>query len=169
MKVVLYMAVSADGFIAGVHDETPWSDDEWTAFQEFVKTCDVVLLGRKTYEIMKKDGQFVSGPEYIVVTNDPAVDTGKWRKLSIQNREDMPQAGKVGVIGGGELNGSLIELGVVDEVILDIEPMTLGNGHNLLGGHSVEFHLELLSSRRIGGSTIQNHFRVVDKEKADGR
>jgi len=40
MKTILYVALSADGFIAGLNDETPWSDEEWAAFQEFVKTCD---------------------------------------------------------------------------------------------------------------------------------
>ena len=111
------MAMSADGYIAGPHDETPWSDEAWAAFEEFVTSCDVVLLGRRTYEIMTAQDEFVDGPQYIVVTNDVSVDTGKLPKLSIKQRSDMPAANKIGVIGGGELNGSLAKLGVIDEVI----------------------------------------------------
>jgi dihydrofolate reductase len=53
-KTVLYMAISADGFIAGPDDETPWSEEEWESFKAFVKTCDAVLIGRRTYEIMRQ-------------------------------------------------------------------------------------------------------------------
>jgi dihydrofolate reductase len=82
MKTILYMAISADGFIAGANDETPWSEEEWAAFQEFVKSCDIVLLGRRTYEIMSKQGEFVDGPDYFVVTSDASADTGNFRKLT---------------------------------------------------------------------------------------
>lgn len=46
-KVILYMAISADGFIAGVNNETPWSDEEWEAYREFVMSCDVCLIGSR--------------------------------------------------------------------------------------------------------------------------
>jgi dihydrofolate reductase len=162
MRVVLYMAISADGFIAGPHDETPWSDEEWAAFQEFVKTCDVVLLGRRTYEIMAKQDEFVDGPEYVIITNNPSAGTGSLRKLSVKDKSDLPQVDKLGVIGGGELNGSLAKLGVIDEIIIDVEPITLGDGKRLFGSHDVRLTLELIDSRKIGHSTIQNHYRVVE-------
>lgn len=161
MKTVLYMAISADGFIAGPNDETPWSDDEWAAFKEFVGSCDVVLLGRRTYQIMRDGGDFVDGPEYVVVTNDASLNTGTLRKLSIRTKDDMPKADKVGVIGGGELNGRLAELGVLDEIILDVEPVLLGTGIRLFGNHAVNLKIEQLSSRRIGASTIQNHYKIA--------
>lgn len=52
MANILYMAISRDGFIADSNDETPWSDAEWEAFQEFAKSCEVVLLGKRTFQIM---------------------------------------------------------------------------------------------------------------------
>lgn len=160
-KVVLYMATSADGFIAGTNDETPWSDEEWTAFQDFVKSCDVCLLGRKTYEIMKNGGEFIDGTRYIVVTNDQAANTGDYEKLRINSPSDLPQAEKIGVIGGGELNGSLADLGVIDEIILDVEPITFGQGKQPFGSHSINLKLELLATRKIGQSTTQNHYKVL--------
>jgi len=161
MKTTLYMAISADGFIAGTNDQTPWSDAEWEAFQEFVKTCDIVLLGRRTYEIMQESGDFVEGPECIVVTNDQSLKTGNFRKISIKTKDDLPQVERLAVIGGGELNGSLAKLGVIDEIILDVEPITLGNGKRLFGSHDVQLKMELISSKRIGTSTIQNQYKVV--------
>ncbi|MGD8373526.1 MAG: dihydrofolate reductase family protein [Candidatus Woesebacteria bacterium] len=168
MKTTLYMAISIDGYVAGLNDETPWSDAEWDAFQEFVKTCDVVLLGRRTYEIMRIDGDFVEGPEYIVVTNDQSLDTGAFRKVSIKTKDDLPQVERLGIIGGGDLNGTLAKLGVINEVILDIEPITLGSGIRLFGDHDVQLKLELAKSRRIGEGTVQNRYLVIPDDTTEG-
>jgi dihydrofolate reductase len=78
MPNILYTAISQDGFIAGVDDETPWSDAEWEAFKTFVTSCDAVLLGRRTFQIMQED-ELVDGPRYIVVTNNKDFVVMGWR------------------------------------------------------------------------------------------
>lgn len=160
-KVVLYMAISADGFIAGANNETPWSDAEWEAYREFVKSCDVCLIGSRTYEVMKASDEFVEGVKYLVATSDPNLDTGNFEKLSIQSPDEIPKANKVGVIGGGQLNGSLATMGIIDEIILDVEPVTLGQGIRLFGSHNVNLTLKLLATKQIGESTVQNRYEVV--------
>ncbi|HSX16895.1 MAG TPA: dihydrofolate reductase family protein [Patescibacteria group bacterium] len=161
MSNILYMAISTDGFIADENDNTPWSDEEWAAFHTFAETCDVLLLGRRTYEIMRKHDDFVEGPEYIVVTNNPSLPTDGLAKTSIDGPEDMPEGGRVGIIGGGELNGRLAKMGVINEMILDIEPITLGKGIRLFGKYDVPLKLELIGSKQIGEGTIQRHYRVL--------
>lgn len=160
-KVVLYNAISADGFIAGEHDETPWSDEEWMAFQDFVKSCDVCLLGRRTYEIMRLSGEFIAEGHYLVVTSDQNADTAPYKKVTIRSSDDLPKVDKIGLIGGGELNGSLAELGCIDEMILDLESVILGRGTRLFGSHNVTVRLKLLSSTQLGPSFIQNRYEVM--------
>jgi len=160
MANVLYMAISRDGFIAGTDDETPWSDAAWEDFAKFVQSCDIVLLGRRTFEIMRDGNEFVKGPQYIVVTEDELLDTGGLNTLAIGSKHDMPAAGKVGIIGGGELNGRLAMLGVLDEMILVIEPMDLGEGVRLFGSYEVPLKLELLGSAQLGETTVRRHFKV---------
>lgn len=159
MTNILYMAVSKDGFIADSNDNTPWSDDEWTAFQEFVKNCDVCVMGRKTYEAMRTDGSFIDGSHYIVASHNPNYDAGGFEVRSIQSLADMPVGNRVG-IGGGELNGSLADLKLVDEVILDEEDIALGTGKKLFADHK-EPKLELINEKRIGSKTIQKHYKVI--------
>lgn len=155
------MAVSVDGFIAGASNETPWSDAEWEAYREFVKSCDVCLIGSRTYEVMKASDEFADGAKYLVVTNDSSMDAGDFEKISIQSVDDMPQVERVGVIGGGELNGSLAALGVIDEIILDVEPVTLGQGKMLFGSHNPDLKLQLIESKQLSDSTLQNHYKVI--------
>jgi riboflavin biosynthesis pyrimidine reductase len=57
-------------------------------------------------------------------------------------------------------NSSLAKLGVIDEIILDVEPITLGSGKRLFGSHDIQLSLELLRSQKIGNGTIQNHYKV---------
>ncbi|HSW66248.1 MAG TPA: dihydrofolate reductase family protein [Bacillota bacterium] len=159
-QVVLYMAQSADGYIAGEHDETPWSDEEWAVFQEFVRSCDVCLVGRRTYEIMKAGGEFLDDARYVVVSSDPDY-SADYPVVSIASSADVPAGAKIGVIGGGELNGCIARLGLIDEVILDIEPVILGAGLKLFGDKPVDLNLELTQTKRIGPSTLQLHYRVV--------
>lgn len=160
-KVTLYMAISSDGFIADTDDKTPWSDEEWEAFQLFVKSCDCVLLGRRTYEIMRGQDEFVEGPEYIVVTNNSSLDTGNLKKISIASKKDIPNKDNIGVIGGGELNYQIAKLGIINEVILDEETVKLHNGIKLFGNHEAPFTMQLLKSKRIGPNTVQKFYKPV--------
>lgn len=160
MANILYMAISQDGFIAGLNDETPWSDAEYEAFERFVKSCDVILLGKRTFKIMQAAGEFIEGPDYIVATHDELPVDGIGQ-IVIDSPEDMPDGDRVGIIGGGDLNGRLALLGVIDELILDIEPVELHEGIRLFGQHDVPLQLELIGSDLIGEDTIQRHYRVL--------
>jgi dihydrofolate reductase len=160
-KTVLYMAISSDGFIAGPHDETPWSDEAWESLQAFVQSCDYVLLGRRTYEIMSQQDEFAAGPTYVVATDDPSFDAGDLPTLSIKSAKDMPDAEVIGVIGGGGLNGRLAKLGLINEMILTIEPIKLGGGIKLFGKYDVPLKLELIGSNVLGTNTVQRHYKIV--------
>ncbi len=160
-SVVLYMAISADGFIAGNNDDVDWvSDNSWESYMKFVETCDVVLVGSRTFTMMEAD-EFVEGVKYIVVTRNQTLDTSLFEKRSIQHLSDMPDTKKIGVIGGGELNGRLMQMGVIDEIILDVEPVLLGAGIPLFGAHTATANLKLLQSNRLGESGMQLHYEVI--------
>ncbi len=155
------MAISQDGFIAGSNDETPWSDASWESFREFAISCDIILLGRRTFQIMQENDEFVTGPRYIVMTNNKDLPTRDFAKISISSKEDLPKAEKLGIIGGGELNGQLAKLNVIDEIILDIEPIKLRAGVRLFGRYDIPLKLKLLGSKQIGDATIQRHYEVI--------
>lgn len=161
MPNILYMAISKDGFIADSNDAIPWSDAAWESFKEFVISCDVILLGRRTFQIMQENDEFIAGPRYIVVTNSKDLPTGDLTKISISSKEDMPKAKKLGIIGGGELNGNLAKLNVIDEIILDIEPIKLVTGIRLFGKHDIPLKLKLLGSKQIGDATIQRSYKII--------
>lgn len=111
---------------------------------------------------MREGDEFINGPTYMVVTSDKALDTGNLWKIRIGRREDVPSARRLGIIGGGDLNGRLTKLGAIDEMVLDVESISLGKGLKLFCKHDVQLKLALLASKRIGVSTIQRHYKVVN-------
>lgn len=103
----------------------------------------------------------MDGPNYVVVSRDSHFDSGKFAKRAIASAADMPAGERIGVIGGGELNGSLAKLGLIDELILDVEPVILGQGKRLFGDCKVRLDLQLIGSKRIGTGTVQNRYKVL--------
>ena len=54
-KIILYIASSLDGFIAGINGDISWLDayqveGEDYGYSEFLKTIDIIVMGSKTYE-----------------------------------------------------------------------------------------------------------------------
>jgi dihydrofolate reductase len=96
-----------------------------------------------------------------VVTRDPSFASDKARTISIDKKSDLPIVTKLGVIGGGELNGQLAKLGLLDEMVLDIEPIKLNSGTRLFGEYDIPLKLKLLGSKRIGEATVQRHYKIL--------
>ncbi|MEN9626355.1 MAG: hypothetical protein RL557_683, partial [archaeon] len=65
------MAQSVNGFIAKENNETPWSEEEWENFSKITKKIKNIVVGRKTYEIMKEKNEFkkIGNPFVMVVTS----------------------------------------------------------------------------------------------------
>ena len=152
------MAISANGCIADTKGNTPWSDDEWKQFQKHVNGCGNMVIGRKTYEVMAKGKAFdaVNNPSVVVVS----------RSLKIKNKNGftvvqspqqalllLKKAGykTITVAGGTQLNSAFIKQGLVDEMILDIEPVLIGKGMPLLASSAFMQSLKLLGTSRYKG------------------
>jgi len=77
MHVILYMAMTANGYIAKEDNETPWSDEGWKSFSEKVKDIKNIVVGRKTFEIMEQEEDFqkIGEPFTVVVSNKKEDDS----------------------------------------------------------------------------------------------
>ena len=170
MRVVMYMAVTADGFIARENDETDFvSKAEWQSFQETVRDYGNLVTGRRTYEVMLKQDEFAGLGDIIacVVTSKEGFQPENPRHVAAPSParalEFLKSSGfsDVFLSGGGELNASFLREGLVDEVYLDVEPALLGKGIRLLGEDGAEAKLALLGSKNLSPDTIQLHYKVL--------
>jgi len=167
MKVILYMAMTVNGYIARENDETPWSDIEWESFTEMIKKVGNYVMGRRTYETSLKAGVFPYPCLSIVMTKEPIEN--KWGDQVIftdkSPQDVLKLLGEKGfdtafVGGGGQINASFMKENLVDEIYLDIEPLVFGKGIKLFADADFEAKLELIGTQQLSENEIQLHYRV---------
>ena len=59
MKVILYMAISTNGYIAKENDDTSWiSTEEWNSYAAIIRKSGCLIVGHRTYDILTKQPEF---------------------------------------------------------------------------------------------------------------
>jgi len=155
-KVVYGGAMSLDGFIAGPKGEYDWiTMDPDMDFAAMMSRYDTFLIGRKTFEVMRRAGR----------AGRPTPGIANFVFSRTLRPEDCPNAtlsddaartvaelrakpGKdIALFGGGELFRSLLAVGLVDEVGVSVIPVLLGGGIPLLPPPADRARLKLKQHR----------------------
>jgi len=164
------MAMNANGMIAKENDDTSWvSDTEWEGFKEFVKRAGNIVIGRRTYEVMKRGGEFnvLGDIKVFVLTHDFYIgDDNPNIIFTDQHPRDLVESiqnqgfSEILITGGGNLNALFMKEGLVDEIYLDIEPKVFGKGIKLFADEDFEADLELIDIKKFSPNEIQLHYKV---------
>jgi len=159
LKTLIYMALSANGCIADHKGDTPWSDGGWKKFAKTVGTYGNIVVGRRTYELMEKGGDFdrIGRPYTVVVSRTLKLNPAKNHTVARTPAQALKLLRKAGyskamVAGGTKLNSSFIEKNLADEIVLDVEPF-------LFGGAAIPF----LKSR-----PLMRNLKLIDAKKYKG-
>ena len=170
-KVILYIAMSLDGYIAKADNDMTFltivqKDGEDYGYNDFIKEIDTVIMGRKTYDwVMTQVKEFPHADidSYIITrTPGPAKGkisfyTGNLKELILELKQN---AGKnIFIDGGAEIVNLLIQDNLIDEYIISIIPILLGDGVRLFRGCIMEQNLELISSKQYDTGLIQLHYK----------
>lgn len=138
-KVALYIGISLDGYIATKDDSLEWllntqgSGDN--GFGEFYDTVETIIMGRRTYDwiMAQEKGQFpYIGKECYVYTNRTIDDT-EHVKFTSQSPENLiaglkKEGKKIWIVGGSQIIDLVRKKNLIDEYILSIAPVILGEG-----------------------------------------
>jgi dihydrofolate reductase len=172
-KLVESTFVTLDGVIENPHHwSPPYWDDEHTAYAgKLLFASDALLLGRATYEGFAQAWPARSGDEYTDKINampkhvaSRTLTEATWNATIIEG--DVAEAvallkDEVGdnllKFGTGELDRTLLEHGLVDELHFWIFPVLAGSGQRLIDGVDVT-HLELIDSTRFGSGIVVNTY-----------
>ena len=167
MKVILYMAMAANGYIARGDNSIAWSDVEWQEYARVVKETGAYIIGATTYQMMKEENEFdkIGNPAMCVLTHSAKEDDGAVM-FAVTPEEALAKLGargftKVIVGGGSQCNAAFLKADLVDEIILDVEPMMFGNGLPLFSTCALEVPLELIDTKKLSENELQLHYRVV--------
>jgi dihydrofolate reductase len=154
-RVTLHMVSSLDGFIAKKDNSVSWMNDAGSVYQAgvsiseeeavaFVKTIDCYVMGGRTYEHALELGWPYGDTPTVVVTGrewPPARKSVEFYSGDLKTLVDAklaPRYRNVWLVGGAMLGQRFLELGLVDEIILTIAPVLLGEGLRMFGGSPTE-------------------------------
>lgn len=140
-KILLYIAISQDGFIADKNGGVDWlphpkDDAELKAFgyKELMSRIDTILMGSNSYQQIMGFGEwawpdkqtFVFSTKPLQSTNPCVTITHDTPAQFMLNRKECKQ--DLWLLGGAKLAQSFHQEDFIDEIILTIIPQTLGEG-----------------------------------------
>ncbi len=171
-KVIVHIATSADGYIARPDGDLEWLTSRpapkgFYGMNAFMRSVDTKLLGRKTYEVSLRMGaKFDSQSRSIVFSRHPP--PGAPSGVEFVNDAIGPfvsrlraQPGKdIWLMGGGEIIASFLDAQAIDEFVISVVPVFIGDGIPLIARRHRHVPLELHSIERFEDGVVQLHYRV---------
>jgi dihydrofolate reductase len=168
MRRVRYqVACSLDGFIAGPDDDFGWITPEPTFdFDELYAQFDTLLMGRRTYEVVRAAGESFRGKEVLVASRTLVADHRPGVEVVGDGLEDRirdlrsESGGDIWLYGGGVLFSQVLAWGLVDTVETAIVPILLGGGIPLLPSPAVRRRLRLSRHRVYPSGMVLLEYEV---------
>jgi dihydrofolate reductase len=178
-KIIVYIATSADGYIA-----RPDGDVEWLnrrphtvdyGMRAFYPTIDTILWGRKTYDWVldyykergRKGGMFdMKLANYVFSRKPPKQKTPGVVFVSepvkaFALRLRATPGKHIWMMGGGELIASFLDAGEIDEFDIQVIPTLIGEGIPLVAPRHRDVPLRLRSARKYPDGVVRLRYEVA--------
>lgn len=168
-KLIMWNVISLDGYFEGQKawdldfHQVAWGKELEDYSIEQLKTADLLVFGRKTYEGMadywtKAEGQPEAEPMNKIpkIVCSSSLETADWNNTTIVKDAiaKIPKLkqqgdGNMFVFGSGNLSESLMKADLFDEYRLCIAPVFLGEGRRLFNEGLPYQKLKLLEERTL--------------------
>src|SRR5204863_5427363 len=172
-NVIVHIATSADGYIARPDGDLEWLTSRpapkgFYGMNAFMKSVDTKVLGRKTYEVSLRMGAKFDSKSRTIVFSRHATPADAPLGVEFVNGAIGPfvsrlreQPGKdIWLMGGGDLIASFLDEQAIDEFVISVAPVFIGDGIPLIARRYREVSLDLHSTQRFEDGLVQLHYRV---------
>lgn len=173
MKLSVFCGVSVDGFLARPNHSLDFlrtGEQEPHGFEEFYESVDVVVIGRKTFEVVLTFGKWVYGKKPVIVLSSgrpdfSSVDSGVVEQMSGKPadvaRQLEARGFKHAYIDGGITIQRFLADGVIDRLVITRVPVLIGAGIPLFGPVPHDIVLRHIATRCYNGGLVQTEYEVA--------
>ena len=180
-KIIFAINVTIDGF---ADHEAVIADDELHDFYtDLLSTVDIVLFGRKTYELLEslwpiahqdarstksmlRFADKINSIQKIVFSN--TLNEVRWNNTSLM-KENMieeilklkNQQGNNLSIGGLSIESTLTELGLINDYFFVVQPIILGKGKQLFEDLKDRVDLKLIDTKNFSSGVVAKHYQKI--------
>jgi len=172
-KISIFIATSLDGYIAKPNDDLSFlklveKEGEDYGYAKFTDTIDTLIIGRRTYDYVLKEigpSHYDNGQRDVYVitrTERPKVGrttfyTGSLTDLVKQLKSEYGK--NIYCDGGAEVINELLRNNLIDEFIISVVPVLLGNGTRLFKDGRPEQLLEFVTVKTFDTGLTQLHYK----------
>ncbi len=172
-KISLFIAMSLDGYIAKPNNDLSFlklveKEGEDYGYAKFTDTIDTLIVGRKTYDYVLQEiglSHYDNGQRDVYVitrTERPQAGrtifyTGNITELVKQLKSEKGK--NIYCDGGAEVINELLKRDLIDELIISVIPVLIGNGTRLFKDNRPEQILEFTEAKTFDTGLIQLHYK----------
>ena len=164
-KIILYVATSVDGFIARKNGSVDWltqynNSGEDFGYKEFLDSVETVILGNTTYREFK--APYENKKCYVFSRKN----TGKENNITYVNTDvkeftdGLSENENIWLVGGADIAKEFLKNNLIDEFIITIIPIVLGEGIPLFAKGCGEHKLKLLTTKSYDSGVVQLHYQL---------
>ncbi|MGM9470492.1 dihydrofolate reductase family protein [Pseudarthrobacter sp. YS3] len=172
-----FVAASLDGFIATSGDDLGWLlqfdgfEGGKESYDTFMADVGCIVMGGETYAWLMEhepgNWPYPDTPCYVFTRHEHTAPAGSditfvrgdVREF-IQDFKENAAGRNIWVVGGGNLAAQFADAGLLDELILSVIPVVLGDGKRLLPLEGPTPPLELTASRTMGRGIVELRYRL---------
>src|SRR5206468_2970314 len=172
-KVIVHIGTSADGYIARPDGDLEWltsrpAPEGFYGMNAFMGSVDTKVLGRKTYDASLRMGaRFDSKNRYIVFSRQapppdapPGVEFVSEAIGPFVSRLRAQPGKDIWLMGGGDIIASFLDEQAIDEFVISVAPVFIGDGIPLIARRRRHELLDLDSIERFEDGLVQLRYRV---------
>ena len=134
----------------------------------FMKSIDMTVLGRKTYEVSLRMGaKFDSTSRSVVFSHHPrpanapaGVEFTDEAIGVFVNRLRQSPGKDIWLMGGGDIIASFLDAQAIDEFVISVVPIFIGDGIPLIARRHLHVPLSLQSTERFEDGLVQLRYAV---------
>lgn len=173
MKLSVFCGVSLDGFLARPDDTFDFlqtGEQEPHGFEEFCASVDVVVIGRKTFEVVLRLGHLaLYGKKPVIVLSSRPLDFSSVKGGVVEHMSGEPaeivkqlksRGFKHAYIDGGITIQRFLTAGCIDRLVITRVPVLIGAGIPLFGPVPRDISLCHVATRSYKGGLVQSEYEI---------
>lgn len=170
MKMSVFCGVSVDGFLARPDHALDFLEaggPQPHGFEEFFGSVDVLVIGRKTFEVVLTFGEWPYGKKSVVVLSSRPLDFSSIHGGTVEQMSGDP--GEIAIrlgnrgfqhayVDGGVTIQRFLAAGLIDRMIVTRVPVLIGEGIPLFGPVPRDIELRHVATHSYPGGLVQSEY-----------
>ena len=176
MKLSVFCGTSVDGFLARLDDTFDFlqtGEQEPHGFTEFLASVDVVVIGRRTFEVVLKLGHLaLYGNKPVIVLSGRPLDFSSVKGAIVEQMSGEPaeivrqlkaRGFKHAYLDGGLTIQRFLTAECIDRLVITRVPVLIGAGIPLFGPILRDIRLRHVATRSYADGLVQSEYEVGDR------